>query len=115
MSSGSRRPIRAETPPLGSVATRQTSEDEDARHPRLPTILEGVGVARAEGPASANEEAQGHCSCEENVENCAVVFTQAKEKLHDGLNCQIIEQSRNAPRNIIEIHGAANVVIASPN
>jgi hypothetical protein len=89
------------------IVRRAELRKKDARHQRLATILESGGVARAEGPAAANEEAQGQCSCEENVENCPVAFTQAKKKVREGLNRKMIEQSRDAPREIIEIHSAA--------
>jgi hypothetical protein len=89
------------------IVRRVELRKEDARHQRLATILESWSAAGAEGPATADEEAQGQCSCEENVENCPVALTQAKEKLCERLNRKTIEQSRDAPRHFIDIHGAA--------
>ena len=62
---------------------------------------------RAGAVAAANEEAQGQCSREENIENCPVASTQGMEKVREGSNRKIIKKGRDAPREIIETHGAA--------
>src|SRR5262245_30180850 len=58
------------------IVRRAEFRKEDARHQRLATVLESEGVERAEALATANEEAKGYCSCQQNVEYCPIASTQ---------------------------------------
>jgi hypothetical protein len=95
---------------------------QGARHLYFTAILEGREAPRAEGavlgswegPAPANDDAQGNCDCKQDVENRPVVLVQAKEKPREGLNRQLVEASQNPLRKVFDIHGTAWLFLALP-
>ena len=89
---------------------------QDARHQRLPAVLDfgEAPPANANGPASANDEAHGSCGCKKNVQDCPAALVEATEQLGEGCNRQFVEPSPDRLREVVEIHGAAQLVMVSP-